>query len=144
MGKVILIMISVAFLISGCTSSEKVGELEKKMEEFRSDLDFYKSKVDSLEARQDTFESNLAAKQQEAPAPGSDTVLSAQDIQTALKNAGFYSGEIDGKVGPETDKAIKSFQETNGLKADGIVGAKTRGLLVNYLTQPQAETTVIE
>ncbi len=144
MGKLLLVMVSAAFLISGCTSSEKVGELEKKMEEIRSDLDFYKSKVDSLEARQDTFENKFAAKQQETTVPKSDTVLSAQDIQTALKNAGFYSGEIDGKIGPETDKAIRSFQETNGLEADGIVGTKTKGLLVNYMKQPEAETTAIE
>jgi peptidoglycan hydrolase-like protein with peptidoglycan-binding domain len=47
------------------------------------------------------------------------------EIQTALKNAGFYMGNIDGKIGPKTKKAIEDFQKANGLKVDGKVGAKT-------------------
>jgi peptidoglycan hydrolase-like protein with peptidoglycan-binding domain len=47
------------------------------------------------------------------------------EIQTALKNAGFYTGNIDGKIGPKSKKAIEEFQKANGLKADGKVGAKT-------------------
>jgi len=47
------------------------------------------------------------------------------DIQTALKNAGFYAGNIDGKIGPKSKKAIEDFQQANGLKVDGKVGPKT-------------------
>jgi peptidoglycan hydrolase-like protein with peptidoglycan-binding domain len=47
------------------------------------------------------------------------------EIQTALKNAGFYSGNIDGKIGPKSKKAIEDFQKANGLKVDGKVGPKT-------------------
>ncbi len=47
------------------------------------------------------------------------------EIQTALKNAGFYNGKIDGKLGPMSKKAIEAFQKANNLKADGKVGAKT-------------------
>jgi len=56
-----------------------------------------------------------------------------QEIQAALKNAGFYSGAIDGKSGPMTKKAIEEFQKANGLKADGKVGTKTWSLLSNQL-----------
>jgi len=55
------------------------------------------------------------------------------EIQTALKNAGFYTGTIDGKVGPKTKKAIEELQKANGLKADGKVGPKTWVLLGKYL-----------
>ena len=55
------------------------------------------------------------------------------EIQTALKNAGFYSGSIDGKIGPKSKKAIEDFQSANGLKADGKVGAKTWEALGKYL-----------
>ena len=51
------------------------------------------------------------------------------EIQTALKNAGFYTGNIDGKIGPKSKKAIEDFQKANGLKADGKVGAKTWELM---------------
>ena len=47
------------------------------------------------------------------------------EIQTALKNAGFYAGNVDGKIGPKSKKAIEDFQKANGLKADGKVGPKT-------------------
>ena len=48
-----------------------------------------------------------------------------QKVQTALKNAGYYSGTIDGKIGSKTREAIKAFQTANGLKADGVVGPGT-------------------
>jgi peptidoglycan hydrolase-like protein with peptidoglycan-binding domain len=48
-----------------------------------------------------------------------------QKIQTALKNAGFYTGAIDGKIGPASRRAIEAFQQQNGLKVDGKVGPKT-------------------
>lgn len=54
-------------------------------------------------------------------------------IQTALKNAGFYKGEIDGKIGPQTKKAIKAFQKAKGLAPDGVVGPKTWEELEKYL-----------
>lgn len=57
----------------------------------------------------------------------------AKEIQTALKNAGFYTGAIDGKIGSKTKKAILEFQKANGLIADGKVGPKTWGVLSKYL-----------
>lgn len=46
-------------------------------------------------------------------------------IQTKLKNWGYYSGSIDGIYGSGTLKAVKRFQQKNGLNADGIAGTKT-------------------
>jgi peptidoglycan hydrolase-like protein with peptidoglycan-binding domain len=58
-----------------------------------------------------------------------------KEIQAALKNAGFYTGAIDGKLGPRTKKAILDFQNANGLKADGKVGPKTWTALEKYLVK---------
>lgn len=55
------------------------------------------------------------------------------EIQTALKNAGFYSGTVDGKLGPNTKKAIIEFQKSQGLVADGKVGLKTWAVLSKHL-----------
>jgi len=58
-----------------------------------------------------------------------------KEIQTALRNAGFYGGSIDGKIGPKTKKAIEDFQKANGLVVDGKVGPKTWGELEKYLAK---------
>ncbi|MBL7197480.1 MAG: peptidoglycan-binding protein [Candidatus Omnitrophica bacterium] len=50
---------------------------------------------------------------------------SNEEIQSALKNAGFYNGKIDGQIGSETRKAIKEFQRQNDLRVDGIIGRNT-------------------
>ncbi len=47
------------------------------------------------------------------------------EIQTRLSNWGYYSGEIDGIYGSRTEKAVRHFQEKNGLTVDGIVGNAT-------------------
>lgn len=70
-----------------------------------------------------------------APAMSEEEKRSAhnKDIQAALKNAGFYTGEVDGRIGPMTRKAIKDFQTSKGLTADGKVGPKTWAELEKYL-----------
>lgn len=62
------------------------------------------------------------------------------DIQTALKNAGFYQGEIDGKIGPKTKKSIVEFQTSKSLKADGVVGPKTWQALSTFLSATNSNT----
>lgn len=57
----------------------------------------------------------------------------AKEIQSALKNAGFDPGSMDGKIGPRTRQAIKDFQKSKGLVPDGVVGPKTWTSLGKYL-----------
>ncbi len=68
-----------------------------------------------------------------ASTTSSDTLNHEQQIQTALKNAGFYNGKIDGKIGPASKRAIEAFQQSKGLKADGKVGPKTWAALEQYV-----------
>jgi hypothetical protein len=65
---------------------------------------------------------------------------SAENIQTALKNAGMYTGKIDGKIGPRTKAAIELFQKQNGLTADGKVGQKTWDKLKAHLNNTAEPT----
>ena len=48
-----------------------------------------------------------------------------KEIQTRLKNWGYYTGSIDGVYGAKTEEAVKYFQRKNGLKVDGIAGKQT-------------------
>jgi len=56
-----------------------------------------------------------------------------KQVQSFLKKAGFYKGEIDGKMGARTRRAIKEFQKAKKLNPDGIVGPKTWEALSQYL-----------
>lgn len=53
----------------------------------------------------------------------SGTVVS--QIQTKLKNWGYYTGDVDGIYGSATERAVRAFQRKNGLTADGKAGAQT-------------------
>ena len=48
-----------------------------------------------------------------------------KDVQTKLKELGFYSGSITGNVGDKTKQAIKDFQAKYGLTVDGVAGPQT-------------------
>ncbi len=50
-------------------------------------------------------------------------------IQKRLKQWGYYTGAIDGIYGPATEKAVRYFQQKNGLSVDGVVGEKTAAAL---------------
>ena len=39
----------------------------------------------------------------------------------ALYGLGYYSGAIDGLIGPETSAAITSYQRSNGLSVTGTI-----------------------
>lgn len=47
------------------------------------------------------------------------------EIQSRLKEWGYYNGAVDGIFGTETRNAIIKFQKANGLEPDGIAGSKT-------------------
>ena len=51
------------------------------------------------------------------------------EIQTRLKNWGYYSGSVDGVYGSQTEKAVRWFQKKNGLQVDGQVGDLTLAAL---------------
>ncbi len=46
-------------------------------------------------------------------------------MQDKLKELGYYKGDIDGKFGPQTLKAVKAFQTAIGITVDGKPGNKT-------------------
>ena len=63
------------------------------------------------------------------PAPSSlkkgDSGDSVKALQRRLKELGYYTGSVDGDFGENTEKAVKAFQQNNGLTVDGKAGTKT-------------------
>jgi peptidoglycan hydrolase-like protein with peptidoglycan-binding domain len=56
-----------------------------------------------------------------------------EGVQKALSKLGFDPGKIDGKDGPNTQKAVRAFQAHASVKIDGAVGPVTRKALADEL-----------
>jgi len=133
----IVLVLAVAICLFGC------GKKQQTLEEMQEPIS-----IETLGAATTTPAQPLPGesrmqevKPQVAPLaeglpPAAFTKPTTQDIQTALKNAGYYTGNIDGKKGPMTKKAIEDFQKANNLQADGKVGPKTWEALGKYLNAP--------
>lgn len=52
-----------------------------------------------------------------------------RQIQTRLRDWGYYTGSVDGVYGSATEKAVRYFQSQNGLTPDGKAGPRTLSAL---------------
>lgn len=131
------------FFISGCATTKKTSDLDER-------LFALEAKMNSIEQNQANAEDRLSglevvsSRQAEAAReaisispdkkPANPCIkLTKKDIQLALKNAGYYNGPIDGKLGSGTIKSLKKFQKENRLKANGKINKETRNKLSAYL-----------
>lgn len=129
-----IVLLLVLLVGSGCTPVDvkRVEELETKVKELEKRMVAVEDNQTITEQFQQ--ESNIQ-KVDSVVSLDTDISLTSEDIQTALKNSGFYDGPIDGKIGPKTRKAIEDFQSANSLKVDGTAGAMTKSLLQKHLTK---------
>ncbi|MCX5705137.1 MAG: peptidoglycan-binding protein [Candidatus Omnitrophica bacterium] len=134
MRKVVLLLTAgvFAFGMAGCATAPKQNSEVNGLKNQISTLE------DQLRARDEEIttlkdELNRAPQAQGVAAAETCVKQSAKSIQTALNNAGYYNGPIDGRIGKQTRDGIKEFQKANNLKVDGRVGSKTWAVLKAYL-----------
>lgn len=65
---------------------------------------------------------------------------STASVQKALKDQGFYYGEVTGKMDADTSAAIRRYQIRNGLKITGEVNAETEKSLATGSPASTSET----
>ena len=141
-------LIICCFILSGCATTPRSADPEIESMQSRIDVleDELKTKNQDIVSIQNELEevknkqarskisvkkeSNQTASKTKANNDEMGEIIrvsgvKASQVQLALKNAGFYKGKLDGKIGPNTKKAIKAFQQNNDLKVDGIVGRGT-------------------
>lgn len=135
------VLLMAGLLAAGCGRKEKLAESEMMMPmsvsvEGASPTTNLITKT-GAPVQVGSTPAEIVAAEQTPPATGTYIAPTVQEIQQALKNAGIYSGAVDGKAGPKTKKAITEFQQQNNLTADGKVGSKTWEKLKVYLDQEQ-------
>ena len=135
------LLVPLALFLTGCaTCDQKMETLEKRLDALESKVAAPKEAglAETPSSTQTTAETAVAP---ESLAPDSPT---KKDIQACLKNAGFYEGEVDGKTGPKTKKAVEDFQTANGLSADGKVGPNTWNKLKAFYKPEPAATPLVK
>ncbi len=132
------IFLSTVLILSGCATGRKQSDLE---------IQGLKNQIQALEAQVQEKDAELGSLKESFDKPQEEKSSSycrgqsgeiksrpkARQIQSALKNAGYNPGAIDGRLGKQTRDAIMAFQKANNLRADGKVGKKTWKLLRKHL-----------
>lgn len=138
--KALLSVLAVVFVssLSGCATTRKNNELEmqglrNQVSALESQMAAKDEEINSL--REAAMKASEMSAMVERKTGETKSRPSAKQIQTALKNAGYYQGAVDGKIGKGTREAIKAFQSANNLSSDGKVGKKTWVVLKNYLEE---------
>jgi hypothetical protein len=72
-----------------------------------------------------------------AAGPGDEGIEVAQ-VQQLLAGYG-YTVHVDGEYGPQTTKAVRAWQKSNGLKVDGIAGPVTLASLLGAVRLGNAQ-----
>jgi len=57
--------------------------------------------------------------------PADDPAQVVANVQSALQQQGYYQGEIDGVLGPQTRAALAEYQSAQGLEPTGLVDEPT-------------------
>ncbi|MBI3615123.1 MAG: peptidoglycan-binding protein [Candidatus Omnitrophica bacterium] len=127
--------------LAGCatslgTKTSEAESLKAQVASLEGRVGELNSKVEDLSKQQGLSEGEAQATPTAASEKESgkgSAALSARQVQLALKNAGFYSGQIDGRLGRKTKQAVKAFQRSNGLTPDGKIGARTSMALAKFI-----------
>lgn len=141
-----------SLILAGCATTRKgadtsgdqqsrITQLEQELEQKDEEINDLKDEVQALsEEKKKDYSTSRRASRYESVEPASRASqeiirvdVATDQVQKALKNAGYYSGPIDGKVGDKTKKAIAEFQKANNLTPDGIIGKRTWNELKTFL-----------
>lgn len=131
-GLLILVIFVFCFASASCKKKEAESPFKSELPDNAALTITSSDQVPELIVLEQGTQKSEVAAPTEAESTGS--LPTPQQIQTALKNAGYYEGAIDGEIGSKSKKAILDFQKDNGLETDGKVGPKTWSKLKEHLS----------
>jgi len=137
----LVVAVALALIMASCAGSNETvapGDSETNISQLRTELQQRDNRIRELESELKQAKDEMKRlKSPEVSPPVKNTKVTGKidpiQVQTALKNAGYYDGPIDGRLDPQTVDAIKRFQEDKGLGVDGSVGKKTWAALKQHL-----------
>ncbi|MDD5154879.1 MAG: peptidoglycan-binding protein [Candidatus Omnitrophica bacterium] len=141
--KLVLLIVLAGFVtaLSGCATGRKKTDME--MQGLRNQISVLQTQLQAKDEEINSLKESLNKAEEQSALEERTTGRMAmretksrptvKQIQTALKNAGYYSGAIDGKMGRKTREAVRAFQRANNLTVNGKVGRQTWNLLKGYL-----------
>ena len=100
----------------------RMEEDAKNLEIASSDLNVQQSMV--KQSKDDKYKSAQGSSKAYMLQPGDKGYL-VEKLQTALRDKGFYKGEINGVYDQPVQDAVKAFQTEQKIEADGIAGVNT-------------------
>ena len=110
--------------------------IANKLEQMRIDTENLDRAVQDAQLRSQMSKSSKASAYMSYQGKKAGMLLQKGDsgymverLQKALAEQGFYKGQADGRFGPEVEAAVKAFQQSKKLDADGIAGAATLNAL---------------
>jgi len=115
------------FIISGCSTTK--SSLSETLENKES-----APGVQEVVAQNSAPQASVSEAVPTTASAATVASMKKTQVQEALKKAGYYDGEVDGKFGAQTKAAVKKFQEAEGLKVDGIAGPATKEKLLKYIS----------
>ncbi|MBF0533178.1 MAG: peptidoglycan-binding protein [Candidatus Omnitrophica bacterium] len=148
--------------LSGCATTSqpsainnlqiKVAQLENKVTQQEQDMAALKDSVNEMSGQvqngnydaKDKVEEPAGASRKAGKSAGAPAALGKDEskiirvdatpaeVQKALRGAGYYQGEVDGKLGAKTKEAIRRFQKDHNLTDDGVLGKRTWQELKKY------------
>ena len=81
--------------------------------------------------KQRLYQAKQGNRQLYSMKPG-DSGVAVEQLQQALKTAGYYKGPIDGKYDDDVKAAVEAYQKAQHMSADGTAGAATMESLGVY------------
>lgn len=128
-------------LVAGCATGgsrakENQTALQTRVDSLETQVASLNQRLEELSQQQAApVETNFSSRSASSASRSAKIRLTVRQTQRALAAAGFYKGSIDGKEGPQTKKAVKAFQQDQGLKSDGVVGSATAQALAKYIEE---------
>ena len=146
------ILIGTMFLTTGCTTKKRH---ERDFTNLQTQIGSLQGEVARLDQSLRDTETTLKSAQKRGTSPATSDATSGSvfgelnnsgavyrtpsgfeipvvALQRALKNAGYYQGTVDGRVGSGTKQAIRNFQKDRGLNTDGVCGRQTWAQLKSF------------